>query len=214
MTRSKFALIGIAILAICAATGFIATHRADVQKSADISDDQTGDVSKTWFKRVPAELDTTVQNVIESREKGDFDKAIGTALGALRGGASDDILFEALADTYFERAQTDHDSHDRWIVNAVEYSEKAFRSNPSDVVNQFNLGQSYATAGYNFALGSPSSCKYFKEAMSTMEDLNSSPRLQGEWGIVEGERVRLVAYRMALRNKIEEVHTALSKCTT
>jgi len=82
--------------------------------------------------------------------------------------------------TYFERAQADQAHKEKWIELAVRYSERALEANPNDLVNVFNLGDSYMAAGMN--LDKPLGCSYYEKSLQTFDHLraNRISRANGE----------------------------------
>ncbi len=75
-------------------------------------------------------------------------------------------------------------------------AERALDANPSDLVNVFNVGESYVAAGMN--LSKPAGCPYYEKSLRAFQRLKHDPALQGEWGTIEGERVQVAPYREGL----------------
>lgn len=164
-----------------------------------------------WFKKAPVADNAVFERILEDRKKGDFDGAVAAALGGVGGKPPDDFLLQTVSDTYFEEAQQGDDAQrGQWIGLAVQYSERALAMNPGDVVNAFNVGETYLTAAMN--LHKPSGCSYYQKSLEVFERLKTDPILKGEWGTIEGERVPMEAYRQRLDEKIKQVHQLSSGC--
>lgn len=93
---------------------------------------------------------------------------------------------------------------------AVQYSEKALQAEPGDLVNAFNVGQSYRLAGMNS--DKPRSCDYYRKSLEKFEQLKVDPVLQSERGMIEGEQVPMGPYRRALDYEIRLTQTLQSSC--
>jgi hypothetical protein len=117
---------------------------------------------------------------------------------------------ETAADVYFERAQADPINREHWVELAVHYSEMAFKAKPSDIVNEFDLGESYLSAGMN--LQDTQRCIYLRRSFEIFERLRSDEMLKNEWGTIEGQRERIEPYRRVLGRKIEDVRSLIVKC--
>jgi tetratricopeptide (TPR) repeat protein len=164
-----------------------------------------------WSKLAPAEDNEVFEKMLECKKKGDFDGAVALALKGVNGKPADDFLLQAVSSTYFERAQQDNPSRrEQWVTSAVQYSERALAANPRDVVNVFNIGETYLTAAMN--LQKPNSCGYYEKALGVFERLKTDPILKGEWATIEGERVPMEPYRQRLDDEIKQVRQLSSGC--
>lgn len=168
------------------------------------------ETTHAWFKIAPTEDNELFEKVLENRRNGDFDDAVTTALKGVKGKPSDDFLFQTIADTYFERAQKEPVKREQWVNLAVQYSERALVVNPGDIVNVFNVGESYLTAGMNRP--KPSGCGYYRKSLETFERLEVDPILGGKSGTIEGERVSTGPYRKKLEEKIAQVRQLTAGC--
>lgn len=162
-----------------------------------------------WSKIAPAEDNKVFEQILEYRKRGDFERAVAAAV-EVNGKQPDDFLLQTTAVTYFQRAQADQINKEKWVLLAVQYSERALQANPKDLVNVFNVGDSYMAAGMN--LGKPLGCSYYEKSLQAFEHLKANPALQGEWGTIEGERVLLAAYRQKLDEHMENLRMLAVKC--
>jgi len=165
---------------------------------------------ETWAKIAPAEDNKVFESVLEYRKTGDFERAVAVATESHNGRPPDDFLLQTTAVTYFERAQADQAHKEKRVELAVRYSERALESNPNDLVNVFNLGDSYMAAGMN--LDKPLGCSYYEKSLQTFDHLRANPDLRGEWGTIEGERVRLEPYRQKLYEHMKNLQMLAAKC--
>jgi|HubBroStandDraft_6_1064221.scaffolds.fasta_scaffold436102_2 hypothetical protein len=164
-----------------------------------------------WLKKAPAEDNEVFERILEYRKKQDFDGAAAAADKGVNGKPPDDFLLQTISDTYFERAQQeDATKREQWVSLAVQYSERALEKNPGDVVNVFNVGETYLTAAMN--LHKPNGCSYYQKSLEVFERLKADPILKGEWGMIEGERVPIQPYRQRLDEKIKEVQQLAAGC--
>jgi hypothetical protein len=168
------------------------------------------DTTDAWSKVAPAEDAEVFEQVAACRQRGDFDGAVAVALKGVQGRPPDDFLLQTVADTYFQRAQADPAQRERWITLAVKYSEQALQANPSDVVNVFNVGESYLAAAMN--LGKPRGCSYYDKSLGVFERLKTNPVLKGESATVEGQQVPMEPYRQKLDNHIKQARLMASGC--
>jgi tetratricopeptide (TPR) repeat protein len=168
------------------------------------------ETAEAWSKTAPAEDNKAFEQILEYRKRGDFERAITVAVEPVNGKQPDDFLLQTTAVTYFQRAQADQINKEKWVVLAVQYSERALQANPTDLVNVFNVGDSYMAAGMN--LGKPLGCSYYEKALQAFDHLKANPALQGEWGTIEGERVLLAAYRQKLDQHMENLRVLSIKC--
>lgn len=171
---------------------------------------EKGETAKAWSKVAPAGDNNVFEQVLELRKKGDFERAVAVAIDPVNGKQPDDFLLQTTAVTYFQRAQADQTNKENWVDLAVQYSERALQMNPNDLVNVFNVGDSYTAAGMN--LGKPLGCPYYEKSLHTFERLKADPGLQGEWGTIEGERVRLAPYRHKLDEHMKNLRMLAVKC--
>lgn len=171
---------------------------------------QKSETSNSWSKVAPVEDDSVFEQVLELRKKGDFERAAAVAIDPANGRQPDDFLLQATAVTYFQRAQADQPNKDKWVDLAVQYSERALQKNPDDLVNVFNLGDSYTAAGMN--LGKPLGCPYYEKSLQVFNGLEADPRLQGKWGNIEGGRVRLAPYRNKLDERMKNLRMLAVNC--
>ena len=171
---------------------------------------EKGETENSWSKVAPAEDNKVFEQVLELRKKGDFERAVAIAIDPVNGKQPDDFLLQTTAVTYFQRAQADQTNKDKWVDLAIQYSERALQTNPNDLVNVFNLGDSYTAAGMN--LGKPPGCPYYEKSLQTFDGLKADPRLQGEWGTMGGERVRLAPYRHKLDEHMKNLRMLAAKC--
>lgn len=163
-----------------------------------------------WFKLAPPEDNKAFESILEKRENKDFEGAVAIALNGVDGKPPDDFLLETIADTYFEGVQEEPDKREQWVKLAVQYSERASKTKPDDVVNVFNLGESYFLAGMN--LSTPISCSYYKKALEEFQQLKADPILKNESGVIEGELVAMQPYRQKLDEEINQVRLLESGC--
>jgi hypothetical protein len=168
------------------------------------------ETAEAWSKIAPPEDNKVFAQVLEYRNRGDFERAIAVAVEPVNGKQPDDFLLHTTAVTYFQRAQTDQLNKEKWVALAVQYSERALQANPKDLVNVFNIGDSYMAAGMN--LGGSIGCRYYDKSLQVFERLKAEPALQGEWGSLEGERVPLAPYRRKLDQHIENLRMLADKC--
>jgi tetratricopeptide (TPR) repeat protein len=160
------------------------------------SQHERGDSEEAWSKTAPDVDKDLFQQVLEYRKRGEFEKAVALATKPSHGKNPDDFLLQTTAVTYFERAQADQSNKEKWVSLAVKYSERALQANPKDLINVFNLADSYMAAGMN--LPRPESCKYYEKSLNTFRRIEKDSALQGDWGTIDGERVRLQPYREKL----------------
>ena len=163
-----------------------------------------------WSKVAPSEDTEVFEQVAACRKRGDFDGAVAVALKGVQGRAPDDFLLQTVADTYFQRAQAEPAQRERWVTLAVKYSEQALQASPGDVVNVFNVGESYLAAAMN--LGKPRSCSYYEKSLEVFERLKTNPVLKGESATVEGQQVPMEPYRQKLDNHIKQARLMASGC--
>lgn len=165
---------------------------------------------EAWSMTAPAKDKDRFEKVLECREKGDFEQAAAVALQPSNGTPPDDFLLEATAITYFQRAQVDQANKGKWVVLATQYSERALQANPTELVDTFNLAESYMTAGIN--LGKPQGCAYYKKSLDAFMMLKADAGLQGERGTVGGEQVQLAPYRTKLDQHIDTLRAVAAGC--
>ena len=163
-----------------------------------------------WFKLAPKEDNGVLERIEELRRNGDFEGAGVLALNGIDGKPPDDFLLQTVSYTYFERAQAEPAKRSQWVGMAVQYSERALQANPGDVVNVFNVGESYAIAGMN--LSKPEACVYYEKALDIFEHLKTDPILKNDRAIIEGEGVPTEPYRVRLDAKIEQVKMLHDSC--
>lgn len=163
-----------------------------------------------WSKVAPASDTEVFERVLEARRQGDFDHAVALALNGVQGKPPDDFLLQTVADTYFQRAQTDAAQRERWVNLAVKYSEAALQANPGDLVNVFNVGESYLAAAMN--LEKPRGCSYYEKSLEVFEQLRADPLLKANSPTIEGEEVPMEPYRRKLDNHIKEARLMASGC--
>lgn len=178
--------------------------------SVSLAQEKAEPTIDVWSKIAPAADNGVFEKVLQYRKSGDFERAVAVAIEPLNGRQPDDFLLQATADTYFQRAQADQPNREHWVILAVEYSERALQKNPKDLVNAFNVGESYMAAGMN--LPKPMGCDYYEKSLQVFEPLESDPALEGEWGTIEGARVFLEPYRHKLRQHIENLRLLAVKC--
>jgi len=166
--------------------------------------------SSAWSKTAPAADNKQFEQILDYRKKGDFERAVAVATESINGKQPDDFLLQTTAVTYFQWAQADHVNKEKWITLAVQYSERALKANPTDPVNTFDLGDSYMAAGMN--LGKPSGCPHYEKSLQLFEELRASPALQGEWGTIDGQRVRLLPYRQKLDGHVKNLRLLAAGC--
>ncbi len=214
MFKRKSMFIKPTVLAVMAMGASVACQKhyeAGAQASSQVApaeEKKTG----AWFKVAPPEDQEVLQKVLQCTKKGDFDSAVTLALQGVNGKPPDDFLLQTIAYMYFQRAQEDPAKRMEWVSLAVQYSERALKANPGDVVNLFNLGESYQLAGMNAPV--PSGCGCYRKSLEVFERLAADPILKNDWGVIEGERVRMEAYRQRLDDKVKEVRMAVSRCAT
>jgi tetratricopeptide (TPR) repeat protein len=165
---------------------------------------------ETWVKIAPAKDNKIFEHVLEYRRMGDFEHAVAAAIEPVNGKPPDDFLLQTAAVTYFQRAQADQTNKEKWVELAIHYSKRALEADPDDLVNIFNVGDSYMAAGMN--LGKPAGCSYYEESFQTFDRLKANPGLQGEWGTIEGERVQLEPYRQKLEEHMKNLQMLARKC--
>lgn len=159
------------VLAVLAASlGFAQTERLEIREP--------------WAKVAPTGDNRVFEQILEYRKKGDFERAAAVAIEQVNGEQPDDFLLQATAMTYFQRAQADRINKKKWVDLAIEYSERAFQANPSDLVNLFNVADGYMTAGMN--LGKPEGCTYYEKSAEACERLESDPAIQVPGGRSKG----------------------------
>jgi hypothetical protein len=198
MLRMKRPLITLAIIASMAAgISVFCQSRYKTQTHA-------------WAKRVPTEDKETFEKMWELRRKGDFEAALALALKSVEQKPSDDFLLSAIADTYFERAQADPARKQEWVDLALQYSARALDANPQDIVNVFNAGENYLSAG--MSTPKPNNCNWYGKSLEVFERLKADPILKTNWATVEGERVPIKPYRERLDEKIKQVHSLAAGC--
>ena len=190
-------LVAIVILIGSAACFIWSQHKSD-------------STAQAWSKTAPAADEIVFEKVLEYRQRRDFERAVNVAIESENGKQPDDFLLQTTAVTYFQRAQVDQSNREKWVALAVRYSERALEANPKDVVNVFNLGDSYLTAGMNLQM--PQGCKYYDKSLQVFQGLKADPGLEGDWGIMEGERVRLQPYRQKLDEHIDELRMLATSC--
>jgi tetratricopeptide (TPR) repeat protein len=195
--------IAIVLIATCAVVAIGWAGKLQMQKTEQ---------EHAWFKAAPAHDNRIFEKVLAYRNKKDFDAAVEVALKGVGGKPPDDFLLQTVADTYFERAQWDPLNREKWVNLALKYSEEALRTNPDDLVNVFNLGESYLSAGMN--LEKTRGCSYYKKSREIFEQVKASPTLRDEWGMIEGSRVQMQPYRRTLDDKIAQVSGLISTCST
>jgi len=144
----------------------------------------------------------------ELEHKGQFEEAIQLGLHSLKGQASDDFILQMIAMAYLARAQQDQVQTERWAKLGAEYSGKALDANPSDIVNIFNLGQSYEIAGDD--LSTSECCRYYQQAAEAFEKL--SPLLQGNRATSHGRNIRLAPFRKRNDEELADVKRKLTRC--
>jgi tetratricopeptide (TPR) repeat protein len=182
-----------------------------VTGSAVLCHERGETTTHTWFKKAPAEDNEVFEKILAYRKKQDFDGAVAVANNGVNGKPPDDFLLQTISDTYFERAQQeDATKREQWVRLAVQYSERALETNPGDVVNVFNVGETYLTAAMN--LQKPNGCSYYQKSLEVFERLKVEPILKGEWGTIEDERVPIQPYRQRLDEKIKEVQRLVAGC--
>ena len=199
MIRVKLTITALVILAAIA-TG-----------SARLSQNHNETSVHAWSKLAPAEDNEVFEKILECRKKGDFDGAVAAANKGVDGKPPDDFLLQTISDTYFERAQQeDGTKREESVSLAVQYSERALETNPGDVVNVFNVGETYLTAAMN--LHKPKGCSYYQKSLEIFERLRTDPTLKSEWGTIEGERIPTEPYRQRLDEKLKQVHQLSAGC--
>lgn len=168
-----------------------------------------------WFKVVPTEQNALFSSIQEQWRHNDFEAATRLATTSLRGTPSDDILYYMLSQTYFARTQSDPSRSPRniaeWVKLGIHYAEQAHSANPSDIVNDYNVAQAYATAGMNSE--PPLSCDYYRKSITVLETLTNNDALKHRSGIIEGEAVNLAPYRRKLADELHEVHQLFAHCS-
>jgi tetratricopeptide (TPR) repeat protein len=165
-----------------------------------------------WFKTAPAEDNQVFEKILQSRKNKDFEEAIALARKGVNGKSPDDFLLQTVADTYFERAQEEPAKREQWVKLALQYSEQALQENPADIVNVFNVGESYLSAGMN--MSTPGSCGYYEKSLERFEKLKADPALKNDSAIIEGELVSMNPYRQRLDEKIKQVRQLATGCPT
>jgi tetratricopeptide (TPR) repeat protein len=165
-----------------------------------------------WFKTAPAEDNQVFEKILQSRKNKDFEEAIALARKGVNGKPPDDFLLQTVADTYFERAQEEPAKREQWVKLALQYSEQALQENPADIVNVFNVGESYLSAGMN--MSRPGSCGYYEKSLERFEQLKADPALKNDSAIIEGELVSMNPYRQRLDEKIEQARQLATGCPT
>jgi hypothetical protein len=188
-----------AILPLLAAASFVFAQNEKIEKA------------DAWSKTVPTEDNNVFEQILEYRKKGDFERAIAVAVETSNGRRPDDFLLQATAVTYFQRAQADQMNKEKWVDLAVQYSKDALDAKPNDLVNVFNLGDSYMAAGMN--LSKPVGCSYYGKSLLVFDSLKADPSLQGEWGTIEGKRVQLTPYRAKLDEHIANLRRLAIGCS-
>jgi hypothetical protein len=164
-----------------------------------------------WFKRAPAEDNVLFERVLEFRKNKEFQEAVEIALTGTNGKMPDDFMLQSVADTYFERAQQDPNSQQLWVRLALKYSQQALESNPADIINVFNVADSYFAAGLN--MPKPDACSYYATALKDFEMLRGNPLLMQESGVVEGETVSMGPFRHQLDERVKQVRSVVSGCS-
>jgi hypothetical protein len=175
-----------------------------------LAQEEKGETGGAWSKIAPTGDNKVFEQVLEYRKKGDFERAVAVAIDPVDGKQPDDFLLQTTAVTYFQRAQADQTNKEKWVGLAVQYSERALQANPTDLVNVFNVGDTYMAAGMN--LGKPLGCPYYEKSRQTFDHLKTDPGLQGEWGTIEGERVRLSRYRHKLDEHMRNLRMLAVNC--
>lgn len=178
--------------------------------SLGMAQQNSGNTLEAWSKISPSSDNEIFKKIEKYRKDGDFERAVAVALTPVGGRQPDDFLLQTTAYTYFQRAQSDAANKEKWVALAVQYSERALAANPNDLVNVFNLGESYSAAGMN--LGKPTACPYYEKSLQTFDRLKADRGLQGEWGTIEGERVQLAPYRKKLDEHIKTVRMLGARC--
>ena len=151
-----------------------------------------------------------MRKILEYRKGERFDDAVAIALKGVEGQPPDDFLLQTIADTYFQRAQMDKAKREQYVELAVQYSERALRASPENIVNVFKVGEDYLVAAMNFE--KPSSCGYYKKSLEIFQRLQTNPELQGELGIIGGEQVHMAPYRERLEREIKETRLLAAEC--
>jgi hypothetical protein len=172
---------------------------------------RTASIEHAWFKSAPIEDNEVFEQVLEHRNRKDFDRAVAVALKGVNGKTPDDFLLQTVADTYFERAEADTAKREQWTSLAVQYSEQALQTNPNDLVNVFNVGESYLSAG--MSLPNTEGCMYFKKSLDVFEQLKANSILQQKSGVIEGKDVYMMPYRQRLDEKIKQVRMSRAGCS-
>lgn len=170
---------------------------------------------QAWTKQVPPERSEVFGRIQQSWQHNDFDTATQIALDSVRGVPSDDILYSTVSNIYFSRTQSDptrnENKNEQWVKLAVRYAERALAANPSDLVNTYNLAQSYRAAGMNSQ--PPVSCEYYRDSAKAFEALASNEALRQQSGIIESEKVDFQLYRRKLSDQLNDLHQLMSHCS-
>ena len=164
-----------------------------------------------WSKIVPDQDTKELEEALAYRKRADFVGATAFIERAISEKPTDDFLLGTASDIYFERAQADPASREHWVEVAVHYSEMALKAKPFDIVNEFNLGESYLSAGMN--LQDSQRCTYLQKSLDIFERVRSDEMLKNEWGTIEGQRERMEPYRKVLDRKIKDVRLLTMKCS-
>ena len=193
-----FAVVGLIVTALA---GWLYYHNRTIEYDT------------AWMKTIPPEMLEAHKAILNREQNGDFDGAVKIAVESLRNTPSDDILYNSISYSYFGRAQTNQASHVESVRLAVEYSEKAFATNPSDVVNLYNVAEAYKIAGTN--LDDVAACDYFKRSIETFHRLSNDDALRQKSPVIENEQVDGSIYRKKLADKIEDVEQLMrTHCAT
>lgn len=186
---------------------------ASVGMLATIAACQEEHKENPWFQVVPPEYSDLSQKVMTLQKQGRFDDAVQLLEHSLRGQSSDDVLLRMIAYTHFGHAQADTPEREKWAKLGVQFSEKALQANPKDVVNLYNLGESYLLAGEDLVDVSQSeSCRYYQESIDVFEKVAANPVMAKERALIEGEIHRMAPWRDRLNERLSKAKEAYSKC--
>jgi hypothetical protein len=164
--------------------------------------------SRARFQTIPAPYTTLFENVLKARQQGDFEGAARMALDSVRGDSSDDVLYRMASDSYFERAQTEPSRREELVKLGVQYSERAFAANPTDLIDAYDVAESYETAGMKF--DGATSCDYFKKAEEHFEVLLMKQVFKQHSAVIGGEEVNVRPFRSKGNDKLKEVRQLIA----
>lgn len=194
MHKPSVAVVAVAVIA--ASLGWLYFQR------------EQAEYSRAWFQRIPVTYNTLFENVLLARQRGDFEGATRMALDSVRGDSSDDVLYRMASDTYFERAQSEPSRRDEFVKLGVQYSERAIAANPANLVDAYDVAESYETAGMNF--DGATSCDYFKKAEEHFEALLAKQLFKQHSAVIGGEEVNVRPFRSKGNDKLKEVRQLIA----